>query len=397
MTSIYLDYASTTPTAPSVVETMLPYFTATYTNPSAMHHSGRQTARVMAEARTEIANLLGATTEEIIFTGSGTESDNLAIYGVAHSYKNEGKHIITTAIEHKAVLEAVCNLEKSGFSVTIIPVDKTGQVDPEAVMSAIKPETILISVMLGNNEIGTVQPVKIIADKLAEYRQNKSLPLLHTDACQAAGYLPLKVNELGVDLLTLNGSKLYGPKGIGVLYKRNAVRITPLLVGGGQENHYRAGTESVALMVGLATAFKEAEIKRSEEVLRLNKLRAYFKEGLLRAIPEIIINGHPTEVLPHILHVTLPQIEGESILLQLDSLGIEVATGSACSTHDLKPSYVLQAIGQADDLIHGSIRFSLGRYTTIAELDRVLEVFPAIVSNLKQTSVLTTKYYDQVK
>ncbi len=390
--TIYLDHAATTPLDPSVLETMLPYFGAEYSNASSMHSSGRRAAQAIARARRQVADVLGAASDEIIFTGSGTESDNLAIQGVARAYREEGNHIIISSVEHKAVIESARQLEKEGFTVSTIPVDAFGMIDVEACLKLITDRTILISVMYANNEIGTIEPIRELAEAIGTWRSEhgqRDFPFLHTDACQAAGALSVEVNELGVDLMSLNGSKIYGPKGVGILYKRKHVRIEPVIVGGEQERMLRAGTESVPLIIGCAEALTLADASRKEESQRLITLRDYFMDRLIEHIPHAIINGHRTMRLPNNVHISIPHIEGESILLMLDQLGIEASTGSACSAYDLKPSHVLMAIGQTAEFAHGSIRFSLGRDTTQDDLDRVLAVFPAVATRLSNISALT--------
>jgi cysteine desulfurase len=394
MKSIYLDYAATTPIDNEVLSLMLPYFSDEYNNPSSLHKSGRKALKAIREAKEIISRIINVSSDEIIFTGSGTEADNIALIGTARANKEKGNHIIISAIEHKAILESAKFLEKEGFEISFLPVDKNGVVDLNEFKSLIREDTILVSVMLANNEIGTIQPVSEISKILKERRNQTGFPLIHTDACQDAGHTEIDVEKLGVDLLTLNGSKVYGPKGIGVLYKKRDVKISPIIVGGDQEKGYRAGTESVPVIMGMAFALQKSEELREKEEKRLLELRKYFISILKEKIPEIIINGHPTEVLSHIISVTMPNIEGESIVLMLDDKGVEVATGSACSAKNLKPSHVLIAIGQDDRLLHGSVRFSLGRKTTKEDLDYALSVFPEVVQRLKEISALTTKNYE---
>jgi cysteine desulfurase len=362
-----------------------------------MHASGRAAAEALRAARERVARCFSATTEEVIFTGSGTESDNLALFGAARAHAKHGKHIIVSAIEHKAVLESAEALAREGYEITVAPVDVHGMVDVAKVVSLVRDDTTLISIMLANNEIGTIEPITELVCALEVRRERTGFPLIHTDACQAAGHLALDVTKLGVDLMTVNGSKVYGPRGVGVLYKKRSVRISPLIIGGGQEYALRAGTESVPVIVGLALALEKAEKLRESEHARLSCLRQYFIGGLRALIPDIIVNGHPHFVLPHIVHVTVPSIEGESMVLMLDEKGVAAATGSACSSRDLKPSHVLSAIGQNGDLIHGSVRFSLGRSTRQDDLDYVLSVFPAVVATLKKTSILTSQWYAKEK
>ncbi len=392
--TIYMDYAATTPLDPKVLESMLPYFAAKYSNPSSLHSSGRRAKRVISEARDEVARVINASPEEIIFTGSGTESDNLALLGIARAYAKEGNHIIISAVEHKAVIEAARQLEQEGFLLTILPVDKFGMISVDECIRNVTSKTILISVMYANNEIGTIEPIKELAEAIRSRCRSGMFPFFHTDACQAAGFLSLDVKELGVDLMTLNGSKIYGPKGIGMLYKRKGIRISPIIVGGEQEMNIRAGTESLSLIVGFARALKRADGQREAESRKLAPMRDYFIRRLAEEIPDIILNGHPEKRLPNNIHVSLPFIEGESILLMLDTYGIEASTGSACSAFDLKPSHVLIALGQSSGLVHGSIRFSLGRQTTLSQINQVMSVFPGIIETLKNMSSLTVKKYE---
>ncbi len=403
--TIYLDYAATSPTDPEVLEKMLPYFSSRYGNPSSLYQSGRRAKRAIELAREDTAKILGCSPEEIIFTGSGTESDNLAVVGAARALRARGSHLIVSAIEHKAVLESARELEREGFTVTYFPVDRLGRVDPKKLAAAIRPDTVLVSVMYANNEIGTIEPIKEIAEAIRKKKKIEAgpdvafapalsggfSPLLHTDACQAAGYLSLSVKELEVDLMTLNGSKIYGPKGVGALYVRKGVKISPLILGGEQESGLRAGTESVPLIAGFAEALKKASESREAETKRLAPLRDYLAKRLKEEIPDLIINGDPENRLPNNLHVSVPNIEGESMLLLLDNYGIEASTGSACSARDLRPSHVLLAVGQDAGLAHGSIRFSLGKYTTREQLDYVILIFPEIVRKLKEASALSVK------
>lgn len=387
--TVYLDYAATTPTDPRVLVHMLPYFSGSYGNASSMYESGRRAAHAIYEAKSAVARIISSAPEEIIFTGSGTESDNFALLGIARANRASGRHIIISAIEHKAVMESAKQLEREGFEVSIAPVMRDGLIDMAKFAALLRHDTILVSVMYANNEIGTIEPIADIAALIKKKRGQKQFPLLHTDACQAAGLLPLSVLALGVDLMTLNGSKIYGPKGVGLLYKKNGIRIEPLIMGGEQEGGLRAGTESVPLIVGCAEALRLAEAAREEEAARLTGLRDYFLERLREKIPEAELNGHAEKRLPNNVHFSFPHIEGESILLMLDHAGVEASTGSACSARDLRPSHVLLALGQDAELAHGSIRFSFGRYTTKEELDYCLSVLPGIVRRLNELSALT--------
>jgi cysteine desulfurase len=391
---IYLDYAATTPTDPDIVREMSEYFSDKYSNPSSLHTSGRNAKKIIEKSRKKIADIVGASSEEIIFTGSGTESDNLAILGIARANRVSGNHVIVSSIEHKAVLEPAKQLMNEGFDVSFAKVNKFGLVDLDYLLSIINDKTILVSIMYANNEIGTIQNISEIS-KIVKSRNKKII--FHTDACQATGFLPINADDLGVDLMTINSSKIYGPKGVGMLYKKKDVKINPIVLGGGQENSLRAGTESVPLIVGFTSALIKAESMRKSESIRLSKLRDYFIEKLFKKIPGILLNGHKTKRLPNNIHISIPFVEGESLLLMLDNFGIEVSTGSACSASDLQPSSVLLAIGQNPEIIHGSLRFSLGRYTTKKDLDFVLSILPGIVSKLSKVSVLTMKNYEKVK
>lgn len=397
ISTMYLDHAACTPLDREVFDAMEPYFSPTYGNPSSLHASGRHAQEALEDARARIARSVGAYADEIIFTGSGTESDNLALIGAARANRAHGTHILISAVEHKAILESARMLEHEGFTVTRIPVDSTGMVDILHVLTLIRADTILISVMLANNEIGTVLPIAALSAAVHERRLLTGFPLIHTDACQTMGYVHLDVHELGVDLMSLNSTKAYGPKGVGMLYKRRGVHLTPLIVGGEQERGFRAGTEGLPQIVGMAAAFTKAEEIRVGEVERLTLLRTYFVGELMNRIPQLMVNGNSEHHLPHIVHVSIPYVEGESMVLMLDDHGIEAATGSACSAHDLQPSHVLRAVGQSHDLLHGSVRFSMGRDTTHEALDRVLTIFPVIVEKLTQMSALTANKYIYAK
>mgnify|MGYP001559969819 FL=1 len=348
--TVYLDYAAATPIDPEVLQTMLPYWDKKYGNASSMHESGRRAKGAIDAARAAVAEVLHCEPQEIIFTGSGTESDNAALIGVARAARAHGNHVIISAVEHKAVLESAAQLTKEGFEVSVLPVDTRGVVDVNECLKLVTDKTVLVSVMYANNEIGTIEPIKELSAVLQKRRAGGMFPLLHTDACQAAGFLPLNVAELGVDLMTLNGSKIYGPRGVGVLYRKKGVPLLPLIVGGEQESHLRAGTESVPLIVGFAAALKKAERLRSAESSRLTALRDFFIDRLLKKIPNAMLNGHPTERLPNNIHISVPYIEGESILLMLDRHRVEASTGTACSAYDLQPSHVLLALGKPQRL-----------------------------------------------
>jgi cysteine desulfurase len=385
MKRIYLDHAATTPTDPRVVEAMLPYFGDSFGNPSSIHSLGLETRTAVAEAREKVAGLIGAATDEIVFTSGGTEADNLAIKGVAQANAHKGRHIVTTRIEHHAVEESCRYLEKQGFKVTHVGVDKDGLVDPKEIEKAITPETILISVMHANNEVGTIQPIA----EICRVAKSKGV-YFHTDAVQTVGHIPAKVDELGVDLLAISAHKLYGPKGIGVLYVRKGTRIVSFMHGGGQERGLRASTENVPGIVGLGKAAEIAQAEMDAEAKHITPLRDRLINEILERIPQTYLNGHRTRRLPNNVNISVASVEGESLAVSLDLEGIAVSTGSACSSEDMEPSHVLTAMGVPVELARGSVRFSLGRDNTDADIDRVLEAFPRIVSRLRAVSPLWT-------
>lgn len=380
---IYLDHAATTPVRPEVVEAMLPFFTERFGNPSALYLEGREAKEALDQAREDVAKALHCAPDEIIFTGSGTESDNLGIYGVAKARAAEGKHIITTAVEHHAVLHVCKELAKEGWEVTYLPVDGYGKVKMDALAAAIKPETVLVSIMYANNEIGTINPITEIV-KTVKAKNPKTY--IHTDACQAAGYLNMNVKELGVDLLTINGSKVYGPKGVGALYIKKGTKIKPVIHGGGQERNLRSGTESLPLIVGFAKALTLAEAEKAEETKRLLPLREKLIKGIMQSIPKTLLNGHPTDRLPNNVNITMLDVEGEAMLFYLDEEGIAASTGSACTSGTLDPSHVILATGMPYEAAHGSLRFTLGKSTTEEDIDHVISVLPNIIHNLREIS-----------
>lgn len=382
-TFIYMDHAATTPMAPEVKDAMLPYFTDDFGNPGGFYELGRIAKEAVDDSRASIAKHLGCSANEILFTGSGTESDNLAIFGIARRHSNKGKHIITSAIEHHAVEYPCRQLAKEGFEITRLPVDRSGKVSVKDLKAALRDDTILVSIMTANNEIGTIQAIAEMGAVLKDHQA-----YFHTDACQAAGAMDINVDKLGVDLLTLNGSKVYGPKGIGLLYLRKGVSIKPLIYGGGQERGLRGGTENVAYIVGFAKALDLAHENQVEEVARLTKLRDYMTEGLLQSIPKSLLNGHPTDRLPNSVNVTVLDIEGEAFTLFLNELGIYASTGSACTSLSLDPSHVILATGLPYECAHGSMRFTLGRHTSKEDVDYVLDVVPKIVKILRKISPL---------
>ena len=378
---IYLDHAATTPTDPEVVEAMLPYLSEVFGNPSSIHSFGQEAKAAVEEARDKIAALIGARGEEIVFTGSGTEADNFAIQGTAYASEGKGNHIITTPIEHHAVMETCKFLQGRGFEVTYLPVDSYGLVDPQDVKKAITDKTILISVMHANNEVGTIEPIAEIGEIARE-----AGVYFHTDAVQAVGHIPVKVDELGVDMLAMSAHKFYGPKGVGALYIRKGTKLIPLMHGGEHERRRRAGTENVPAIVGLGKAAEIAQREMDVEAKWLIHLRDKLIKGLMGRSEHIRLNGHPARRLPNNVNVSIEFVEGESMLLNLDLEGIAASTGSACSSGSLEPSYVLLAMGLSHELAHGSLRFSLGRETTEEDIERVLEVSPRIIAKLRAMS-----------
>ena len=380
---IYLDHSATTPVRPEVLETMLPYFSKTFGNASSVHKAGQKAKRALEIARDLVATCIEADPKEICFTSGGTESDNLAIKGVAYARRNRGRHLITSAVEHHAVLNCCKSLEDEGYEVTYLPVDRFGVVDLAALEEAIRPETILVSVMLANNETGTLQPIA----EVSKLTREKGIAL-HTDAVQAAGKVPLDVRELGVDLLSMSGHKIGGPKGVGVLYVRKGVKIRPLIHGGHHERQRRPGTENIPAIVGFAKALGLATRELAEAAPRLASLRDRLQEGIRRRVPQVHLNGHPEQRLPNLLNLSFEGVEGESLLLSLDMKGIAVSTGSACTSGTLEPSHVLHAMGTDGVLAHGSIRFSLGRDNTEAEIAEVVEALAVAVERLREMSPL---------
>ena len=397
---IYLDHAATAPLDARVREMMLPYLGEVFGNPSSLHSSGRKAKEALDDARGEVAKILNCRASEIIFTSGGTEADNLAILGVYRAYKEKGNRIVTTTIEHHAVLNPAEHLaKKEGAELILIKVDRDGLVDPANIIAQLTDKTLLVSVMYANNEIGTIEPVAEIGKAIAEWKKTNGRkpidpPFFHTDACQAAGALPLDVKALGCDLLTLNGSKIYGPKGIGVLYIRNGIHPEPLVYGGGQEWGLRSGTENVAGAVGLAKALALAQSERETENKRLIALRDKLIAGLLK-IPKTRLNGHPTKRLPNNANVSILDIEGEAMILYLDEAGFRASTGSACTSASLSPSHVISAIGLPYEAAHGSLRFTLGHATTEADIEKLLQTLPPIVAKLRQLSPvrLNMKHY----
>ena len=386
MDRIYMDNAATTAVSPEVLQAMLPYLTDIYGNPSSIHSTGRDARRAVDAARKQVAAAIGAQPTEIYFTAGGSESDNWAIKGTAFAKRAKGNHIITSQIEHHAVLHTCAWLEKQGFEVTYLPVDEFGRVRVEDVEKAITDKTILISIMAANNEIGTLQPITEIG-KLAKSRGI----LFHTDAVQAMGAIPIDVNAMNIDMLSMSGHKFHGPKGIGVLYVRKGVHPDIFMHGGAQERGQRAGTENLAGIVGIGKAIELATQNLEANAARMSRLRDKLIDGILAEIPDVRLNGHRTERLPNNVNVSIRYIEGEAMLLRLDLAGIAGSSGSACTSGSLDPSHVLLAIGLPHEIAHGSLRLSLGTDTTEEQVDEVLRVLPGIVKDLRAMSVLNAE------
>ncbi|MDR2506050.1 MAG: cysteine desulfurase NifS [Oscillospiraceae bacterium] len=383
MNAIYLDNAATTKVKPEVLAKMLPYFTDVFGNPGSVHAFGRSAKLAIDKAREQVAKAIGANASEITFTASGTEADNIALIGAAIRNQKKGKHIITSAIEHHAVLHTAEHLAKQGFDVTYLPVDADGIVSPETLESAIREDTTVVSVMAANNEIGTIQPIR----ELAEIAR-KHGALFHTDAVQAVGSIPINVHELGVDMLSLSAHKFHGPKGIGALYLKKGVRVDALEFGGSQERGLRPGTENVPYIVGLGEAAELATRGLQEKAERVARLRDKLIDGILERVPYSRLNGHRMRRLPNNSNISIRFVEGESLLLTLDMAGIAASSGSACTSGSLDPSHVLLAIGLTHEIAHGSLRLTLSDETTEEEIDRVLEVLPNIAQRLRKMSPL---------
>lgn len=390
---VYLDHAAATALDLQVKAAMEPYFWDWYGNPSALYGLGRAAREALDNARDSVARVLGCTAAEIVFTGSGTESDNLAIFGIALGYAGRGRHIITTNFEHHAVLNPCLELENEGYEVSRLKVDHGGLIASEQLKAAIRASTLLISIMYANNEVGTIEPIVELARTVWQWkkehgRKDNEPPFFHTDACQAAGYLDMNVNPstggLGVDLMTINGSKIYGPKGVGVLYVRRGVRLKPLIYGGGQEFGLRSGTENVAGIVGVSKALEIAQRLRDEETKRSSGLRDQLIAGILGQIPRAELNGHPIKRLPNNVNVFIPGIEAEAMLFYLDEAGIAAAAGSACESVGPDPSHVVQALGKSREAPRSSVRFTLGRSTAEADIDYVLGKLVGIVQKLRK-------------
>lgn len=395
---IYLDHAATTPVDPAVLRAMRPFFSERFANPSSLHAPGTEAHQAVASARRTIAEFLRGHEDEIVFCSGGTESNNLAIQGIVHAHRERGHHVVTSAIEHPSVLETLERLARRGdIELTVVPVGADGIVAVSDIAKAITERTVLVTVMTANNEIGTIQPIAEIGRAILSYRKAHGTiyPIFHTDACQATGAMDLDITKLHTDLLTANGTKAYGPKGIGLLFVRRGLKLEPIVFGGGQERGLRSGTENVPGIVGFAKAFELARARREKENARLIILRDRLIEGLLR-IPKSRLNGHATERLPNNVNVSFMDIEGEAAVLYLDAKGIYCSTGSACASTSLDPSHVILALGVSYEAAHGSLRFSLGRSTTKEGIDTVIKVMPKVIQRLRHMSPvnLDMKYFE---
>ncbi len=374
----YFDYASTTPTDPQVVQAMQPYFFEKFGNTASPHSIGRQAQKILEESRETVARVIGAKSDEIVFTSSATESNNHAIFGVATALKDKGKHVIVSAIEHHSVERPAESLREEGFQVTFVPVDSDGCVNPQDLQKAITPQTVLVAIMHASNEIGTLQPLNAIG----KITRERKIPFL-VDAVQAIGHIPVDVNDMNADLLSVSAHKFYGPKGIGALYIRKGTKIGSYLLGGDQERGRRASTPNVAGAVGMAKALELSRQKMSGEAQEQKKWRDILLSEIPKRIDGVRVNGHPTKRLPNNAHFSFEKIDGESLLMSLDMVGIAASMGSACTAGSMKPSHVLRAIGLSDELAFGSLRLTLGRWTTDEDIDYLLEELPKIVKRLR--------------
>ena len=392
MDRIYLDHAATTRVRDEVAEAIAPYFTETFGNASSVHGFGQDAKKALEESRRTVAEIIGAAPKEIYFTSGGTEADNMALKGVMYAHRDRGKHLITSSIEHLAVLNTARYLEEEGYEATYLPVDEQGVVDLDVLEDALREDTVLVSVMLANNETGVIQPVKDIAE-LAD----RHGALVHTDAVQAMGKIPVNVDDLGVDLLSISGHKFHGPKGVGALYARRGTKFDAILHGGHHERHRRPGTENVPGVVGMARALSLAVEEMDETMPRVQGLRARLQRGIQENIEDVYLNGHPEKRLPNTLNMSFEYVEGESLLLTLDSKGIAVSTGSACTSGSLEPSHVLKAMDIPTAIAHGSLRFSLGRANTQEHIDFVIETLTQAVERLRQMSPLYAEREEQLQ
>ncbi|MFH1838503.1 MAG: cysteine desulfurase family protein [Candidatus Kuenenbacteria bacterium] len=386
-TKVYLDYAATTPVDPQVLKSMLPYFKEKFGNTMSLHSFGQETKQTLEDSRKIVANLIKAKPDEIIFTSSATESNYLALKGIALANKNKGNHIIISSIEHACIIETAKYLEKQGFEITRLKVDKYGLINVNDVKKAIKKNTILVSIMHANNEIGTIEPIKEIGEIIKRKSEIlKSKIYFHTDAAQSFGKIPIDVNKMNLDLLTTSSHKMYGPKGAACLFIRNGIKIEPILLGGGHEKGLRSSTINIPAIVGFAKAVNICKKEMAIEGKRLTKLRDKLIKGVLNKIPDSHLNGHPIKRLPNNANFWFNGIEGESIVMQLDLLGISASTGSACSSEKLEPSYVLLAIGLEHHQAHGSLRLSLGKWTKEKDINYVLKNLPNVIEKLRKIS-----------
>jgi cysteine desulfurase len=384
---VYLDNSATTAMAPEVIEAMLPYFADEMGNAQSVHSFGQRAKAAVERARCEVAALINAARSEIVFVSGGTEADNLAVRGIAEAHRDRGNHIITTQIEHPAVLSTCEALETDGFRVTYLPVSKAGVVSVDDLRQAIRDDTILVSIMLANNEIGTIQPVDEVASIIKEARSRGINHIhLHTDAVQAVGKIPVDVEQLGVDLLSMSAHKIHGPKGIGALYVRKGTRLSKLLYGGHHERDRRAGTENVPGIVGLGRAAELARTQLNERISRMRELRDYLESEVTSLIPHVRTNGDPARRVPNISNMSFEGVDGESLLIAMDLKGIAVSTGSACASGSLEPSHVLQALGLTREQVRGSLRFSLGAYTTREELEYTVAVLSESIARIREMS-----------
>ncbi len=387
MKRVYLDNAATTMVRQEVVDAMIPAFTTYYGNPSSLHQYAREAGKLADEARAKVAVAIGAKPDEIVFTGGGSESDNMVLRGAAAAKRRKGKHIITSAVEHHAVLYTLKAMESEGIAdLTVLPVDEYGMVTAEQVKDAIRDDTVLVSIMFANNEVGTIMPIKDIGEVCRE----KGV-WFHTDAVQAAGHVPIDVEKMKIDMLSMSAHKFHGPKGIGALYIRKGIRIPSLIIGGGQEKKRRAGTENVPGMVGMGVAIEMAAQRMAENASRIGALRDKLIAGIPASIPDVKLNGHPSLRLPNNVNFSIRFIEGESILLMLDLNGVAASSGSACTSGSLDPSHVLLAMGLTHEVAHGSLRLTLSEFSTEEEVDYVLDVLPKIVRRLREMSPLYHK------
>lgn len=403
MTNIYLDNAATTPCDPEVLKAMKPYWSGIFGNPSSFNDAGREAKKALDQSRQKIARILGTKNQEIIFTSSATEANNMAIFGTVKTVSTSKPHIITSKIEHQSVLEPIKVLEKQDCQITYLSVNKEGLINPEELKKTIKPETVLVSIIYANNEIGSIQPIKKVAKIIKEFRNSKlgiinsGYPYFHIDAAQASSYLDINPNNLGVDLMTVSSHKIYGPKGIAALYIRKGVQIEPIIYGGGQEFNLHSATEAVPLIAGFAKAMEMTNSKKQMVNSQIQKLRDSFVLELKKAVPGVKINGSENhkDRLPNIISATFKEVENEQLLLRLDKYGIKASAGSACAGSGIEPSHVLQAIGLSKKEARFSIRFSLGKQTTKAELDHVLKILPKVIKKIEELypKNLKNKYY----